>query len=278
MDHRHATPIGSALVCLTILIAPAVGAHDGSHERIERLTDQIAAAPSLATPYAERAAAYRDDQRFDEAIDDYQRAIHLDPRATDVSVRLAETLFDAGRLDEASAIVAPLLREQPDHPTARLVRAHILVATGAPEAAARDFGFVVATLPRPSPDLILQYANAYVAAGDLDTAIAVLDQGSERLGRLSVFEDRCITLEAALGRFEGALARLDRMFSEAPRADRWLFRRGELLDAAGRSEEAELAYREALDFLLKLPKRLRDVPASRALAASLRRRLDVDRE
>ena len=278
MSHIRSPYLSFALAALALLCPGAAGAHDGSHERIDRLTAAIAEAPSSAGLYAERAAVYRDDEEFNAALDDYERAIRLDPVALGVSIQYAETLFEAGRVPQSLEAVEGFILDHPDDLAARLLYARILAKMGSHEEAARNFQRVVADAVaanrKPSPDLVLQWANALSNSGDAEAAIAALDRGCELLGRLMVFEERSIALETDLGRFESALQRIDRIMASTPRKERLLVLRGETLEAAGRIAESSAAYREALESLSALPTRLREVPASRKLATVLRSRLE----
>jgi predicted RNA polymerase sigma factor len=62
-----------------------------------------------------------------------------------------------------------------------------------------------------------------------------------------------LDLEVALGRHQAALARLDRLLAEGPRNEAWLARRGELLERAGRRDEARGAYARALELIATRP-------------------------
>src|SRR5262249_46219519 len=57
--------------------------------------------------------------RFD-AVDDYRRALELDPENERIRLRLAEALFAFGKTDEAARQFAALHQRQPADPAARL--------------------------------------------------------------------------------------------------------------------------------------------------------------
>lgn len=262
-----------AVAHVAILSGLPASAHDGSHERIDRLTREIAANPSDIRLLMDRATAYRDDDAFDEALHDYALALQLAPNDTSVVLERAETLFDANRVYECLEETQRILRENPNQIDARILQARARFALGASTAAARDFDAAILVADRLSPDLVLQCVEAHVASGNYRQALAVLKTAAERLGALSIFTDRSIALELEVGDFESALSRLDQMLSDSARKERLLARRGEILEAAGRFVEAQQSYQRALDALNALPKRLKDLPASRALAASLRGRI-----
>lgn len=273
MPPQRSPHLAFALLQLTLLCPSAVGAHDGSHEQIDRLTMAISAAPTTATLYSERAAAYRNDEDFDEAIDDYERAIRLEPFAHGVSIQYAETLLEAGRVRQGLEVIESFMREHANDSAAHLVYARILTEMGSHDEAARSFRYRVVATDKPSPDVILQWSNALAASGKSSAAITALEHGCALLGRLMIFEERIIALEAKLGHFESALGRIERLIAGTARKERLLTMRGEVLEAAGRPNEASVAYEEALDHLATLPLRLQEIPASRKLATLLRSRI-----
>lgn len=257
-----------------LLVPEHVAAHGAGDDKAELLTQLIAAHPRNAELYAERGAVYRDNEHWSEALDDYRHAMALDPDTAEFRFEFAQTLFGAGHLQESLDVIESFLNDEPMSAEGRLVRGRIFAALGAHTEAARDFQQVVAVTQEPSPDLILECANAHATAGNPEAALLVLEHGSAAIAPLVVFEERSIELEIQLGRFESALSRVESLLAKSSRKDRWLTRRGDILDASGRSDEAALAYQQALDSLEELPRRLRDVPAARELALSLRNRLD----
>jgi len=62
-----------------------------------------------------------------------------------------------------------------------------------------------------------------------------------------------IELEQFADRHDAALVRLDQIASTAQRKESWLARRGEILEDAGRNEEARLAYAQAIEAIDRLP-------------------------
>ena len=79
------------------------------------------------------------------------------------------------------------------------------------------------------------------------------DAGLERLGQPVTLQLYAIELELTRGRHDAALARLDRIAAQANRQETWLVRRGEILESAGRVEEARVAYSAALEAIKTLP-------------------------
>ena len=71
-------------------------------------------------------------------------------------------------------------------------------------------------------------------------------------------------------RFPDALARADAMLARQPRAASWLALRGDILQQAGRRDEAGRAFRECLAALESLPPTLRRTQANADLERQVR--------
>ena len=97
--------------------------------------------------------------------------------------------------------------------------------------------------------LYLERAKALAAAGDsrIDEALGGLDEGIERLGPIVTLALYAVELELRKNRYDAALKRLDAVMSQSARKERWLLRRGEILEEAGRIDEAREAYTRALE-------------------------------
>ena len=104
-------------------------------------------------------------------------------------------------------------------------------------------------------------------------ALAGLDDGIQRLGNLVTLQDAAISIEVELKRYDAALARVDRVLGALQRQESWLVRRGEILEAAARNDEARRAFTEALSLIEQLPAHHRDAPSMRDLHARLRTKL-----
>ena len=92
-----------------------------------------------------------------------------------------------------------------------------------------------------------------------------LDEGINKLGPLVTLELAAIDLELRRDNYDAALARLDVITAQSERKEMWLVRRGEILSAAGRSEEAREAFNAALTAIDSLPPARRQSKAITAL-------------
>lgn len=251
-------------------LPPDVGAHGAIHEQIEALTRRIEKDPGNTDLYLRRAELLRVHRDWQAALADYDEAAHLDPTGVNVDFYRGRTLLEADRPAAARDALDRFLSRQPDHGEALASRARANVRLGERRAAARDFSAAIAQLRTPNPDLYVERARALADGGERDEAIRGLDEGIDLLGPLVTLELAAIDLDLSAGRFDSALARLDRVAAPARRKEQWLARRGEVLLQAGRPAEARQAFAAALGALEALPPPLRGVRATTRLEARLR--------
>ncbi len=264
----RARRLASAL-CLAIALAapPQAGAHGDLDEQIQAVTARIAEAPGSAALHLRRAELQRAHRQRGAALADYARAEALDPDLA--AVDLGRGLLFLETQDPAAAREAldHFLARRPGHAEGRAARARALARLGDWQAAAEDFTAAIAASPRPRPEHFIERARAVAAGGEgrIGEALSGLDEGIARLGPLVTLELPAIDLELARESHDGALARLDRLIARSPRKEPWLLRRGEILERAGRREEARVAYTAALEACRALPDARRGTRATQEL-------------
>ena len=97
-----------------------------------------------------------------------------------------------------------------------------------------------------SPGHILEYRDVLQSIDRRDDALAALDIGLERLGQVPSLQLAAIDLNVEAKQYDEALQRLDRLLATSPQHPLWVTQRAEVLEQAGRKEEARLAYTQAL--------------------------------
>ena len=267
-------PTAALAAALLGLTSPALRAHGDLHNQIADLDRRIVAAPNDAALVLRRAELRRIHREWAAADVDYARVLALEPRHPEAAWLRARAALEAGNAAAALAQRERYLAQHPDHPGARLTRARALVASARSPEAVADFALAVEKLPQPEPDHFLEWAEAQRAAGLPPAAqLATIDRGLRRLGPVPALEALALEIEIGTGRFDDALARLDRQAAAAARKEALLFRRGQVLERAGRRDEALGAYRASLEAIERLPESLRGVKAIGHLAEQARQAL-----
>ncbi len=263
---------------MQITLLPPVLAHDDPHDSIEEITLQIQQDPNNAELYLKRGELHRISSHWDLALADFDRVVELDPDHETVDFHRGRLLLEAGQFQPAKVAIDQFLSAYPNHIQGLIVRGRVLRKLGQPLDAAQDYARALSLAPNPTPVLFIERAETLTEAGEeyVDAAVQGLDEGIQKLGPLILLQSLAIDLEVKRQRYDAALIRIDQVLIEMSRKEKWLTWRGEVLESAGRPEEARVAYADALKAIEALPSRLRQVPASQELETHLRALLARD--
>ncbi|MFQ5930950.1 MAG: tetratricopeptide repeat protein [Nitrospiraceae bacterium] len=259
-----------------LLSSPSTHAHGTFRERIGRLNRQIKQDPRNAELYLTRAGIYRNRGEWDAALADIDRAAQLDPDRRDVDYFRGRVFLAADQPQKAEAALRRFLETAPDHPAARVARARALAKLGRHLEAAEEYTHAIQHAPVPIPEYYLERAQALAHGGEEHhgEAIRGLDEGMVRLGPLVTLALAAIELEVEGGRFDAALARLERVATRAPHQEAWLARRGDILERAGRKQAARESFQLALAEIGRLPSHRRKTKAMVRLEACVREAIE----
>ena len=239
------------------------------HDEIVSLTKEIETTPKQAALFLRRGQLHRAHRDWTAAAADFDKARELDPTLHATDLARGEMLVEAGRANEAIEAFDRFLSRRPEHSAGYAGRARAHSAAKMWERAAEDFARAIACEKQPEPELFVAQSQALRAAGKIEMAIRVLDDGIMRLGALITFTQPAIDLEVEAGRLDAALARLAKVIQSAPRKERWLLRRGELLEKAGRLDAARDAFAAADSALAAVPSDRRATAAMQDLAKTI---------
>ena len=260
------------LLLLLLLAVPAL-AHGPLHGQITNVTAELSLRPDDVTLLLRRGELNRLDEQWDAARADFQRAQALAPAKPEPLLGLGRLALDQGKPAEAIAPLSGFVACQTNHVEGHLLLARALARSErAPEAVA-NFSRALALAAEPRPEWFIERSQAQFSqgAGHLAEALAGLDEGVAKLGPVPTLQLAAIALELRRQGYDAALQRLDTILAGSERKERWLLRRGEILELAGRPAEATGAYQAAREAFEALPLRLQ-----RSLAMlDFRRELDT---
>lgn len=258
-----------AIVCC---VQESAHPHGSVHTQIGIVTDAIASSPADAALRLQRAQLHALDENWAAAEADFADAERLDPSLIAVDFARGEMLRAAGRSLEAVAVLDRFVGREPRNSSGLAARGRALMAAGLFQRAADDFAAARELREGGDAELCHEQARALVAGGRPAAALAALDSGIAQCGPLVTLIVQAVDIETSLRRHEAALVRLDAFMACQPRKERWLARRGEILEMAGRQAEAATAFREAVDAIARLPEERRSV----AMIAALQRDLHAN--
>jgi len=257
---------------------PVARGHGSFHELITAAQKSVDADPRNPDLYVRRGELYRAHGDLEAAVADYDRAVQVAP-GFDVELLKARAYLEGGRVLLARGHAERAVSRYPQSAEARIIRGRILGAVGQKAAAAADFGAAFERTDSPSPELVLEVSRAQRKVGRPEQALATLEAGMKKLGRIVTLQLDAIELEVEQKRWDAALSRVDELSARSPRKETWLQRKGEILTRAGRRDDARQAFRDALAAIEALPAHLKGTPATGDLAAQLRASLGkVDRQ
>jgi tetratricopeptide (TPR) repeat protein len=251
------------LIACLLSAASRLYAHGDLHEQIKQVTEQIVKDPKNAELYLKRGELHRAHQEWDEAQADYARAIGLDPGLFVIDFTRGRLFLEAGWPHSAKVSLDRFLRRQTNHVEALTARARALVKLEQRLDAVRDYTEAIRHASTGRPELYIERAQALAAEGEthFPEALRGLDEGMQKMGPLVTLQLYAIDVELKRKNFDAALERLEKIAAQSPRKETWLARRGEILQQAGRREEARKAYDSALQAIGTLPPARRNVPA-----------------
>jgi len=276
LSRRRAVFAAWTLLVLATRFPWPAGAHPDLLVQIEEVTKQLEKEPNNPELYLKRGELWRAHVEWEAAYADYERASALAPDLAIIDLARGRLFLDSGWPLSARAILDRFLSRQPGHVEALILRARACTRLNLRLAAAQDYTRAINLSPEPGPDLFIERAQVFAAEGRdyLPSALQGLDEGIRKLGPLVTLQLFAIDMELKQNNVDGALARLDQVAQKSPRKETWLARRGEILQQAGRPEEARQAFQAALASFQTLPPTRRNVPAMLELERRLRRQVE----
>ncbi len=263
---------------LLLLAAPSIQAHGPDHEVIQLLTAELEKHPDDPEILLQRGERLRAHGDLAAACLDFQASLRAAPESNHARLRLAMVLRDLGQSSDSLALLDALLGSHRTNLPALATRADLLSRIGRHQEAVLDYDTLLQRPGISRPDLYLDRARAILAADTnaAPKALAGIDEGIRRLGPVTSLQLFALDLEERRGATAEALKRLDVLLAGATRKERWWYRRGEILRAAGRPREAQAEYRRALAAIESLPERLQRTMAISELRRETEARLAAD--
>jgi Flp pilus assembly protein TadD len=224
-------------------------AHAGVEELERETRALVERRPDDPQAHLQRARVLRLAGRWDAALAALDDAAARGADRDEVAATRAAILLDAGRALAALRELDRLLTRRPDAAAILFERGRAYLALGDIDTATRDFERAIGRLPAPRPEQIFVHRDALLSLGHRAEAVAALDHGMARIGRVPALQLAAIDLEVALGRYDAALRRVDELSAGRRPNPAWIARRAEILARAGRTADARSAYAHALSLI-----------------------------
>ncbi len=176
----------------------------------------------LAQKMNRRGNTYSNLQRYDEAIEEYRKAISADPNLSDAIRNLANTYYYLERYDEAKPLLARFI-ELEENTTASLIAA--VSTLGELERQSRNYDSAISydlraiELDPDNDSQIHIMANTYNNEGEADKAIQVYKAGIEVMPGNAFFYRSLGRILEQEGRLDEALAEYEAAAEKNPDSD-----------------------------------------------------------
>ncbi len=258
---------GYVWLLLTIGLHGAVlHAHPESEVAVAELTRWIERTPHQPSLWFARSSHHRDHGRWKEAEADLVATEKLAPHHPGLDLAFAQVFLETHRWTEARERAERVLAADDRTAAAHLLKARACARLGETKQARESYSRALLLLDEPAPELFLERT---ALPATLEVQLAELEEAMSRVGSAHVLMLKALELEVAAGRIEAALRRLDRLAAQSERKETWLKRKGDLLAASGRHDDARLAYHQSRAAIATLPDWLQKSPVLLGLLQDL---------
>ena len=214
-------------------------------EAIENYRKAIQINPNSAVPLYSLGLALAAKSQFDEAIENYRKAIQIDPDYRDALNSLGVALADKGRFDEAIENYRKAIQIDPNYSEALNNLGEALLHQGQFDEAIKNFRKTIQIKPNNS-EAQYNLGNALAAKGWFDEAIESFRKAIQINPK---FSEALNNLGGALlhqGQFDEAIESFRKAIQIKPNFSEALDNLGVALAAQGRFDEAIENYRQAI--------------------------------
>jgi tetratricopeptide (TPR) repeat protein len=239
MKHFRSSVAG-LLACLAGLAA----AHEGTHERLDRVTHSIETQPESQQLYLRRGRLYIEMERFDAAGADFDIAARLGP-ADLVAFDYGVLCYQMADMECALQAFNRYIKVYPGDAAAYEYRSRVYQQIEENSLALADLRCYFARSGNPAPGLYVSASLLAQEVGQDREGLSILDEGLARLGMVPQLQRRAVEIELDLGNTGAAIERWSSLREVLRDSVDWKIEMARLLMSDGRTEQAAAILREA---------------------------------
>jgi tetratricopeptide (TPR) repeat protein len=252
--------IFSSSILILLLFANFSYCHVGEHDLISLLSEQIINDPENPDLYFKRASQHRYAGHFERALTDFSKAKSLESDYHLADLGMGLVFLDSGWYKTAEVYLNSFLKESPNHIVGMTSLARSLAGQGKGGESAGVYLRILNITEKPSPEFYIEMADSYLIAKSYSQAIESLDMGINTLGHITSLDQKALDIELQNNLMEQAIRRLDSLIEYSPQKERWLYKKGQLLESQGNYSGAKDSYVKALDHYNSRPVKRRGIP------------------
>ena len=270
---RHLIAPGIAI--LLILGSGIAVAHTAIDQQIVMTTQRIATSPGDYRHLLKRADLYRRHGEWSKAEADIAAAVAVAPdEATPASLYYSGRIYlDAGLPQKARAHLMLFVEQVPEHAEARLLLARSNRQLGSLSDARDQYLAALGMKGVISPELIIEYASILVELGEVDVALAFLNEENAMRGQLVSLQQYAIQIALFANQYIIARQLVKDLPVAVRQQPRWLMLAGDIDYLAGHPAEALHSWEQSLTAIQSLPVYRAETPAIIAQRDGLKVRL-----
>lgn len=244
----------SIMIALIIITVGKTFAHGPIHEKIEKVSKQIAKNPNNPSLYIERAGYYKIDADFDRSHADYLKAQGLDPNLTTVHFLLAELYLFFGHEHSALHSIRSFEKEGINRFECLNLKAKIFDQLFKPDSALYYGSLAYSHMVKPRTHYfrtMKQYAlNSN--PDDKETPTYWLLEGLKKIPKDLVLSEELVDLYADQSEYQKAEDLCKRVLQSLKRKEYWHLKLAIIYNASGKRNKAVESLKDARDAISKL--------------------------
>jgi len=255
---------GSFLAIFFAAVIPVL-AHPDLIDQIAQVTAQIKTQGESAGLFEQRADLYRRHGQFELALMDIAAGERLETNSSALLLAKARIYSDAGMAQQALGTIRKFLQIESNNAEGLCLRARNEGRLGQHEEAIADYTASIKLCASPMLDMFLERARQQALVGRPADAVQGLDEAMSGSEPLPVLQMPAIEYDRQRGAFDSALHRVDGFINRYPVKEPWLTLRAEILEQAGRTDEARQTFQLVIKGIENYPTVRRDLDLTRQL-------------
>jgi tetratricopeptide (TPR) repeat protein len=243
-----------AVICAAWVMPVGVGyGHGAYHDVVASLEKRIKEGTKEPELRFELACAHQEHGEWAQALAELERVERLAPGLHETGLIQGMALATGRHWAAALAVLDDFLAVRPGQVLALRARGRVLRERGRAEAALNDLKEALEREVRPTGEAVVEVAELLTGCGRETEALEVLRTGWVKTGDKPVLLEALQLSATRLRCWEVALEAVAALEGAAPRPEPWRVMRAELLETAGRRDEALGVWQALRDHLMKLP-------------------------
>lgn len=269
--------VAAALSFFLLVLAPSRGIADGSfHDVMKRLTALLEASPNDDSLHFQLASTYIEHGDWAACLAEVECAERLAPGKHPTRFLEGRAFSAGGNYQMALYAFDDVLDLEPNHASALAERGKVYLKLRNSEKALRDYHLAFKAANTVQRQWFVDAGSGFIALGQIKQGVDIFDQALHQFGPDPDFLIPQLEAALAIPDFDRALRDVDLLKDLWPRPEPWMARRAQILSLAGRSTEAQAAWRGLHDHLMALPNLERGLPLLVPIQAEVRRALGLN--